>query len=216
MAQNQKEKRKMIQGISFLNPVVVDGDYYMYCTDYAIKYGYDHLQLIGPTHDGVKGNVDGMIFLKKYAQFNGEKDAEYVNYCLDVVNKCTKKASEHGIKNYYWHHELDLPSGFKEAFPETLTEDGDIEVTHPIVKDYLENRILDFYDAYPYMDGLILTLHETKVPLLKLKKQKLDKVERVKYVTKILFDTSKKIGKDLIVRPFASLEEDYIMMSSIL
>ncbi len=206
------KQREMIKGISFLNPVDVDGDYYRYVTDYAIKNNYDHLQLIGPTHNGVRGNVDGMIFLRKYAQFNGEKDAEYVNYCLDVVNECTKKAHEHGIKNYYWHHELDLPNGFKEAFPETLNSDGDIEVTHPIVKDYIENRILDFYAAYPYMDGLILTLHETKVPLLKLKNQKLGKVERVKYVTEILYNTSKEIGKDLIVRPFASLEEDYVMM----
>ncbi|MBQ3046561.1 MAG: hypothetical protein IJD54_00785 [Clostridia bacterium] len=213
MAKKVCTPRQMIKGVSFLNPVVVDGDYYMFMTDYAIKHGYDHLQLIGPTHDGVRGNVDGMIYLKKYAQFNDGKDAEYVDYCLDVVNKCTKKASEHGIKNYFWHHELDLPTGFKETYPETLNEDGDIEVTHPIVKDYLENRIIDFYDAYPFMDGLILTLHETKVPLLRLKKQKLGKVERVKYVTQILYDTCKRLGKDLIVRPFASLEEDYVMMT---
>ncbi|MBQ7236167.1 MAG: hypothetical protein IJX03_03295 [Clostridia bacterium] len=205
--------RKMIKGISFLNPVDVDGDYYMYVTDYAIKYGYDHLQLIGPTHHGVKGNVDGMIFNVKYAQFNNTKDADYVNYCLKVVNECTAKAAAHGIKNYFWHHELDLPTGFKEAFPETLNEDGDIEVTHPIVKDYLEQRLIDFFAAYPHMDGIILTLHETKVPLLRLKKQKLGKVERVKYVTEILYNTCKSLGRDMIVRPFASLEEDYVMMT---
>ena len=61
--------RPMHKGISFLNPVDVDGDYYMHVTDYAIKYGYDELELIGPTHHGVKGNADGMIFNKKYAQF---------------------------------------------------------------------------------------------------------------------------------------------------
>ncbi|MBQ7348803.1 MAG: hypothetical protein IJW47_02290, partial [Clostridia bacterium] len=205
--------RDMIKGISFLNPVNVDGEYYDFIVDYGIKNGYDHLQLIGPTHDGVRGNADGMIYLKKYSQFNGTKDAKYVDYCLNVVNRATKKAHEHGIKNYFWHHELDLPDGFKETFPQTLNSDGDIEVTHPIVKDYLENRVIDFFDAYPFMDGLILTLHETKVPLLKLKNQKLSKVERVKYVTEILYNSCKNIGKDLIVRPFASLEEDYVMMT---
>ena len=213
MATSNANIRKMNKGLSFLNPVDVDGDYYMQVTDYAIKYGYNELELIGPTHDGVKGNCDGMMYSRKYAQFNCDKDSKYVEYCLDVVNKCTKKAHEHGIKNYFWHHELDLPNGFKEAFPEILNENGDIEVTHPIVKDYLVNRILDFFHAYPYMDGVILTLHETKVPLLKLKNQKLDKVGRVKYVTEILFETCKSIGKELIVRPFASLEEDYVMMT---
>ena len=32
------------------------------------------------------------------------------------------------------------------------------------------------------MSGIVLTLHETRIPLLKLKNQKLEKVERVKYI----------------------------------
>lgn len=76
-----------------------------------------------------------------------------------------------------------------------------MEVSHPIVKDFLENRIKDFFDAYPKMDGVVLTLHETKIPLLNLKNQKLDKIERVKFVTKTLYDACAKYGKELIVRP---------------
>jgi len=206
-------KREMIRGISVCNPVDVEEDYFLFTIDYAIEKKMTHVQLIGPIHDYVKGNIDGMTPYRKYNRFNGEKDMEYVNYCLDVVNKGCKKASEAGIKMYFWHHELDLPDSFADEYPEILNSTNDIEVTHPIVKDFLENRIEDFFAAYPYMDGIILTLHETKVPLLKLKNQKLDKIERVKYVTQILHDTCKKLGKELIVRPFASLEEDYIMMT---
>lgn len=39
---------------------------------------------------------------------------------------------------------------------------------NPLVKDFLENKILDFFEAYPLMDGIILTLHETKILFLKL------------------------------------------------
>ena len=205
--------RKMIKGISTLNPVDVEKEYLDFTVDYAIEHGFDHYQLIGPIHDGVKGNIDGMTFYKKYAQFNGEKDAEYVNMCLTVVNEALERLSGAGIKTYMWHHELDLAAGFSAAFPEALNEYGDVEVTHPLVRDYLENKIRDFFEAYPKMDGLILTLHETKVPLLKLKNQKLDKIERVKYVTEILYLTCKALGKELIVRPFASIEEDYAMMT---
>ena len=205
--------RNMIKGISTLNPVDVKRDYLMFTVDYAIKHGFDHYQLIGPIHDGVKGNIDGMTFAKKYAQFNGEKDAEYVNYCLEAVNEALEKLASAGIKSYMWHHELDLPAGFNAAFPEALNADGDIEVTHPTVKDYLENKIKDFFESYPKMHGIILTLHETKVPLLKLKNQKLDKIGRVKYVTEILYNTCSSLGKELIVRPFASIEEDYEMMT---
>lgn len=206
-------ERKIIKGISTLNPVDVEREYYLYTVDYAIKHGFDHYQLIGPIHDGTKGNIDGMTFSKKYAQFNDEKDADYVNYCLEVVNEGLEKLSSAGIKTYMWHHELELPYAFNAAFPEALNDYGDIEVTHPVVKDYLENKIRDFFEAYPKMDGIILTLHETKVPLLKLKNQKLTPTERVKYVTEILYKTCTELGKELIVRPFASIEEDYEMMT---
>ena len=205
--------RKIIKGISTLNPVDVEKEYLDFTVDYAITHGFDHYQLIGPIHDPVKGNIDGMTFSKKYAQFNGEKDEAYVNYCLEVVNPALKKLSNAGVKSYMWHHELDLPAGFGEAFPEALNDYGDIEVTHPTVKDYLEHKIKDFFESYPEMDGIILTLHETKVPLLKLKNQKLDKISRVKYVTEILYNTCASLGKELIVRPFASIEEDYEMMT---
>ncbi len=205
--------RKMMKGISTLNPVDVERDYFLFTVDYAIEHGFDHYQLIGPIHDGIKGNVDGMTPSRKYEQFNGEKDMEYVNMCLDVVNEGLEKLGAAGIKTYMWHHELELPYAFSSAFPEALNSDGDIEVTHPVVKDYLENKIIDFFHYYPKMDGLILTLHETKVPLLKLKNQKLSPTERVKYVTEILYKSCKSLGKELIVRPFASIEEDYEMMT---
>lgn len=203
---------KPVRGISVVNPDEVERTYLLFCIDYAVKNNYNHVQITGPIHDPVKGNIDGMTFSVKYAQFNYEKDAAYVNNCMQAVNEACEKASAAGVKTYMWHHELALPTDFGKVFPEVLNENGDIEVSHPLVKDYLENKIRDFFAAYPKMDGVVLTLHETKIPLLKLKNQKLGKIERVKYVTKILYDTCKSLGKDLIVRPFASLAEDQSMM----
>lgn len=207
------EINKIIKGLSVCNPVDIDRGYLLFTVDYAGKNGYDHLQIIGPIHDYVNGNIDGMTFYKKYSRFNNEKDASYVELCEKVVNEACSKAEEHNIKVYMWHHELYLPNDFKKVYPETINNYGDIEVSHPLVKDFLENKILDFFSTYPKMDGIILTLHETSIPLLKLKNQKLDKIERVKYVTKILYDTCKSLGKELIVRPFASIEEDYVAMT---
>ncbi len=201
-----------IKGMSAINPWDIDKEYLDQTVEYAVAHKFDHYQFIGPIHDPVRGNIDGMTFSRKYAQFNDEKDAEYVNLNLSVVNDALEKLSAAGVKSYMWHHELDLPFGFTKAFPEVLNENGDVEVSHPLVKDYLQHKIYDFFAAYPKMDGIILTLHETKIPLLKLKNQKLDKIGRVKYVTEILFKTCEELGKELIVRPFASIPEDYAMM----
>jgi len=200
---------KVIKGISFLNPVRVEEGYMKYCAKYAIAHGIRHFELIGPTHDPVRGNCDGMMLYRKYAQFNEGKDVEYIKYCEKVVNEALDMVAAHGIKSYYWHHELEVPLGFDEQYPEIHNADGDVEVTHPRIKDFLENKIEDFFYTYPNMTGIVLTLHETRIPLLKLKNQKLDKVERVKYVTEILYNTCKRLGKELIVRPFASIAKDY-------
>ncbi len=205
----RRKMNKRIKGISFLNPVNIEADYLMKCADYAIEHGVTHFELIGPTHSPVRGNCDGMMFYRKYSQFNSDKDADYVNFCIKVVNEALDKVAAHGIKSYYWHHELEVPVGFDEVYPEIHNADGDVEVTHPLIKDFLENKIEDFFFTYPNMSGIVLTLHETRIPLLKLKNQKLDKVERVKYVTEILYETCKRLGKELIVRPFASIAKDY-------
>ncbi len=205
-------KKDYIKGISIINPDEVEEKYYEYCIDYAIDNNYNHIQITGPIHDAVKGNIDGMILNKKYSRFNDEKDVDYIRLCMEVINKGLERSSAYGIKTFMWHHELVLPTELGREYPEILNENGDIELTHPIIKDYLENKIKDFFETYPKMDGIVLTLHETKIPLLKLKNQKLGEIERVKYVTKILYDACSGCGKEMIVRPFASLEKDQDMM----
>lgn len=61
-----------------------------------------------------------------------------------------------------WNHELEVPEQFKEIYPEIHNEYGDVEITHPIIKDFLENKLADFFAAYPKMDGIILTLPENR------------------------------------------------------
>ena len=197
------------KGISFLNPVRVEETYMKRCAEYAIAHNVTHFELVGPTHDPVRGNCDGMMLYRKYAVLNEGKDVEYIKYCERVINETLDMIEPYGIKSYYWHHELEVPQKFDELHPEILNERGDVEVTHPLIKDFLINKIEDFFATYPKMSGIVLTLHETRIPLLKLKNQKIGKVERVKYVTEIVYETCKRLGKELIVRPFASIAQDY-------
>lgn len=199
-------------GYSFCNPDRVDRDYLAFCVQYCIKAHINHIQIIGPIHDTRIGNVDGMTLYKKYSQFNEGKDLDYIAQTRAAFAEVLPEARAHGIKSYVWHHELELSDDFAAAFPETLNETGDYEVSHPLIKDYLENKISDFFEQYPDVDGIVLTLHETKVPLLKLKNQKLSRGERVRYITDILYQACKRLGKELIVRPFASIPEDYSML----
>lgn len=208
-----QEERDRIKGMAVSNPVDVEKEYLLYTVDFAAENGFNHLQIVGPIHNPIKGNIDGMTLYRKYSQFNDEKDLGYIEQAKTAINEACQRTVKNGIKTYVWHHELELPLNFKECYPEVQNSCGDIEVTHPLVRDFLENKIIDFFYEYPDINGIILTLHETKIPLLKLKEQKLGKIERVKYVTEVLYHTCNKLNKELIVRPFSSVEEDYIMMT---
>lgn len=202
-------KEKQVRGINILNPVDIDRDYYLSSIDYAIRNDYNHIQINGPIHNLKRSNLDGMMFYSKYSRFNAEKDAQYVEHCLKVVNEGLEKSHRAGIKTYMWHHELEVPNDFRTAFPEIVNEYGDVEVSHPIIKDFLENKVRDFFRQYPLMDGFVLTYYETKIPLLRLKGQKMTVNEIMTYVTKILYDTCKSLGKEVIVRTNATTENDY-------
>ena len=77
----------MVKGISVSNPVDFNKEYLLYTARYAIEHGIKHYQFIGPIHNPVRGNIDGMIFYRKYAEFNGSKDAEYVRYAIESARQ---------------------------------------------------------------------------------------------------------------------------------
>ena len=111
-----------------------------------------------------------MTLYRKYSRFNDEKDVEYIRYCEKVVNETLDMVSKHGIKIYYWHHEVEVPKFFGDVFPEIHNVDGDVEITHPRLKDFFVNKIENFFYTYPNMSGIVLALHETRIPILILKR----------------------------------------------
>ena len=44
-----------IKGNIVCNPVDVDREYLLFAVDYAAKMRVDHLQIVGPIHDVIKG-----------------------------------------------------------------------------------------------------------------------------------------------------------------
>ncbi len=112
----------MIKGISVANPVDIEKEYVEKTVEYAISRGYTHFQFIGPIHNYIRGNIDGMTLSKKYAPFNEERDLEYIKLNTEVVNTALDKLHNAKIKSYMWHHELDLPTDFEKVYTVVLDE----------------------------------------------------------------------------------------------
>ena len=73
-----------MNGINIFNPVEIEKEYYLKVIDYAIKNGIDFFQINGPIHNPIKGNIDGMTFYRKYAQFNKSKDLGYIQNTINI------------------------------------------------------------------------------------------------------------------------------------
>ena len=87
-----------MNGINIFNPVEIEKEYYLKVIDYAIKNRIDFFQINGPIHNPIKGNIDGMTFYRKYAQFNDAKDTKYVKETIATVNDCLELSHKAGIK----------------------------------------------------------------------------------------------------------------------
>lgn len=68
----------------------------MEAADYAIKNGYNRFQFIGPIHNPVKGNVDGITLYEKYARFNKDKDLSYARLNIDLLNRTHQNRAHFG------------------------------------------------------------------------------------------------------------------------
>jgi hypothetical protein len=122
------------------------------------------------------------------------------------LRRLGEQANRAGIAYYLWVHEFD-------DIPQRFMKDGRVEMDHPGLFPYLEQRYERLLAAMPGAAGFVLTLHESDRRVFRNGHvdSKLDVPERVYRVSRLLYDVLKRHGKQLIVRNFfyEPLEMEY-------
>jgi len=193
-----------VRGLGILNPVPIERDYALRYLEYMHKNGLNHLQIHGDIHTLQRANIDAVIRYKKYHKYDSYKDSKYLKYVIPTLQEITRYAKELNINTYLWNHELEIPQQFLHDHKEVLNKYGEVKLEHHLVKDFIINKHIDFFNTYPDISGSVVLLLETSIPVLQLQGQKLKPIERVIYILEILGEIHNRYNKELIVHAFAS------------
>lgn len=149
------------------------------------------------------------------------------------VRELIDLAHQHGIKVYVWTHELDeVPSTFikggrreharqqiilpdsKGQEQETFVQGGKVAAYGDDFWDFMSSRYETLLDALPDVDGVVVTLTETNVPIDddNLVTSPLTPPERFVKMSNQIYNVLKPRGKELILRTFTWIKEDFDWM----
>jgi hypothetical protein len=113
------------------------------------------------------------------------------------LRRLTDLAAAKGIASYLWVHEFD-------DLPRRFIKDGQVNMDDPALFPYLEQRYERLLKAMPKVAGFVLTLHESDRRVFRNShvSTRAEVPERIRRVSRLLYDVLKRHGKQLIVRNF--------------
>lgn len=153
------------------------------------------------------GAVDDYIHYKKLTKINSGR--LILTDQIPALRKVLVDIKKKGHEITFWSHELAAPDNILELYPELSTPHGDLNLAHPQLSEWLQDKYTQFFKAVPEIDAIVLVMTEVKFAVAHRFDNKWSKTECIHWLIKNLYDTCKINGKKLIVRPFSAITEDY-------
>jgi hypothetical protein len=210
----------VFRALSPHHPTPMDLDYLLRVVEAARTYGYNAIQICGDTHDG--GNLDGITEFKRFPRANQVQDREGVRRRREILQKTCKAAHAFGMKVFFWHHELWFPSRLEEVYPNWFVEaprnafTRDLYVTRvPRVTpdapiwEYMDAKFDEAFDQCPELDGTVMTIQESQVPVYCLFDDFEQQVEALVDQYRRLEVAHARVGREWLIRSFAWREHEY-------
>lgn len=113
------------------------------------------------------------------------------------INRAAAAAKANNLPFYLWIHELN-------EIPVRFQQEGRVNLDHPELPTYLDDRYERLIQAVPGCAGFVLTFHETGHPVFRNSKvvSKRSVPERIAFVSEIVHRVCRRHGMKLMVRNF--------------
>lgn len=141
----------------------------------------------------------------------GVDQARLVANQADLDRICNT-AGRHGIRLGFWHRELVGPNDWLERMPELRASDGLIDLENPKLYDHIRAKFSEFYERFPGVDELVLTLTETQYVVAHRPFSTTPPAERIRRVVQAVADVTDRCGRQLVIRPFSAIREDELFV----
>jgi hypothetical protein len=131
---------------------------------------------------------------------------------LEERQAALRRISEHarrlGLRLGLWHHEISGPEDLLERMAELRAADGLINLDCAALYDYIRARIAEFFELFPTVDELVLTMTETQYPVAHRPFCDIPASERIRRLLQAITDVTEPLGKQLVIRPFSAIRQD--------
>jgi catechol 2,3-dioxygenase-like lactoylglutathione lyase family enzyme len=119
------------------------------------------------------------------------------------------RAREQGRQTALWVHDLIAPRELLDVYPELRTPHGDVNVTHPLLAEFVTAKYDAFFTAFPEVDAVTLTMTEVIFPVAHRFDCPWTPDECIGWLIGLVHAACRRHKRTLIVRPFSAIRADY-------
>lgn len=196
---------------SLCHPVQPDIPYLERVLAEAERFDVHSLEICGECHHPVIGGMHGAVEFKAWPAVRAVRDLEAVQVQRDLLNRITGLCHQHGKRVYFWHREIMLPAGMLAAEPGLLDEHGEFDLLGDAYARFVTGSLVEFLEAVPDMDGLVLTLTEADYSVLhNSRPERYPPSAVVAHLLRLFAAQLAPRGKRLILRSFGCIAQDYV------
>ncbi|MDD5707999.1 MAG: hypothetical protein PHR35_18930, partial [Kiritimatiellae bacterium] len=195
---------------SLCHPVQPELPYLERMLDLSDRFPVHSIELCGECHHPLLGGIHGVVDFKAWPTVAASRDRTAVRAQRELMNRIVSLCHRHGKRLYYWHREIMLPTGLLEAVPGLLDEDGEFDLLGAPYGHFVRTALLEFLDAVPGIDGVVLTLTEADYSVLhNSRPDRYPPVAVVERLIRLFAEILGSRGKRLILRSFGCIPQDY-------
>ena len=175
----------------------------------AADYGMNSIELNGRPGDG--WDIDWVICYEKYPELASLVPTDVRRERLDLIEDLARAAHSNLLEILVWNHELHLPAGFTDLYPEVKGTEYPVCLSSEFLKQFIRDKYIEFFTAAPSIDGVVISVNESgQFSLVTDAGCKCDRCIKMKQHDRLLtvlnevIAVTSKLKKQIILRTFQS------------
>lgn len=124
------------------------------------------------------------------------------------LRKVMAAAKAQGRQTSLWAHEFIAPREILDVYPELRTPRGDLDLTNPLLTEFVNAKYDAFFTAFPEVDAVTLTMTEVIFPVAHRFDCPWTPDQCIGWIIGLVREACRRHGRHLVVRPFSAIRTD--------
>jgi hypothetical protein len=125
----------------------------------AADYGMNAIEINGRPDDG--WDVDWVISFEKYPELAAQFPPGERKQRLTLLEDLASDAHRGLLDVLVWSHELHLPAGFVEIYPQVAGTSYPVCLSNDFLRSFIGNKYTELFTACPSVDGVVMSVNES-------------------------------------------------------